>query len=55
MENSVITDSYFYFIGVCNGIHNGKWFEIDGSKLKYAVLLLLVGINNIFSRIKKDD
>ena len=55
MENSVIADSYFYFIGVCDGVHHGKWFENDGSKLKYAVLLLLVDINNIFSRIKKDD
>ena len=55
MENSFIANSYFYFIGVRNDIHSGEWIKIDGSKLKYDVLLLLVGISNIFSRIKKDN
>ena len=55
MENSVFADSYFYLIGVRDGIHNGKWFEINWSKLKYAALLQLAGINNIFKRIINDD
>jgi hypothetical protein len=53
MVNSAIANNYFYFIGVCDGVHDGKWLEIDGSKLMYGALLLLVGINNIFKGLKK--